>query len=283
MVDYYKGTSILQEGGFEFTSKAETGSKAVGWLWIDPAGYADSEKSGGKIHLSVDPRRMADAWKIVVEEMIKDKASYLSARAVAPDAVNVLANPNHPHAGKMITLFTNANFNDENAVKYRHLLKRIDKRLQANGIGPGPEVKGERKMLDTHYISYRGSLSEIFTAAVPHNKGMPQAEAPQASASQVPLQIGRLTWKEEKENPSNDIHNMHTIVDNKDSAIRLRDDLSSLGINAKIYNFTDHVRVQVSGNGIEAVKELQKLARQGIRPGNLQRGASRPHQGPRRH
>jgi len=280
MVDYYNDGSILREGGFEFTSRARTGAEAAGWIWIDPVGYADTKKSGGKIHLSVAPEKMAQAWKIVVEEMIKDKASYLSARAVAPHAVNTLANPDHPHAGKMITFFTNANFNDEAAEKYRRLLDRIGKRLQARGIGPGPEVKGERKMLGSDHISFRGRLSEIFSTAAPRDAGI--VEAPQAKTPQVFSQMGQLDWATAKESPSNKLDILYVMVKNEAEAEKLRSDLKASGINSQSHTFANDpvfgkgTRVHVWGKDIEAVrqKQLEEVATWGWGQGDskLQKG-----------
>jgi hypothetical protein len=150
MADYYQQMQNLafREKGY-ISLPLEGGA----WSLLYKQDAKKFEEAGWKFHLSVHPDDVSRAWNIIVDEMVNDGSVPQHAAKVArAKLISRFADPADAQAGKMIVIYTHANVDPEH---YQRLLERIERRLKADRIRSGPDVKRDRKIPGSAFIFYR--------------------------------------------------------------------------------------------------------------------------------
>lgn len=153
MKNHYQDMSSLtfQENGYSVLPSQS-------WLQMCPPGFFDKQyqDSGWKFRLSVHPDDVKTAWNIAVDVLVNDKQAIHVAKVAQPTTIQRLSEPDHPQAGKMITIYTTEGVAPDH---YKNLMQSIETRLHAAGIRPGLEVSGDRKVPGSGFVSYRNDKS----------------------------------------------------------------------------------------------------------------------------
>lgn len=123
------------------------------WLQLYPPTYGPDYPVGDwKFRVSVAPQDVERAWNIVAETLMNDKSASHIAKVAASTSIDHLADPAAGQRGKMITIYTNQM---TDPAHYMRLCAHLEQQLKAAGIAPGLNVKGDRPIPGSGYLSYR--------------------------------------------------------------------------------------------------------------------------------
>ena len=222
MVNYYK-SGVDKEGGYSFSRSGNSTRVYPPKVIKHPTLY----------NLHVPAEKLGDAWNIIVEKMIREKADSFFAEVAAPGK-----------NGDSITFHINDKPND--VKKFKSFLQSIFDILPRRGIPLG--------VRSSFNLAHNGLLQPGTPDMAPRQ---PQAKAPQMPS------IGQIDWEMAKENPSSKMDILYVMVQDKAKADELQRNLKALGIEsnnrtfAKDPVFGKGIRVHVWGDGIAAVRQKQ--------------------------
>lgn len=125
-----------------------------GWLRFDfrsPDLRAEPGQGheGWKIHVSVDPGRVAAAWDAILPIVAEAR---LQAKVAGPALVGRLGDSSHRQAGKMLVLYAET---APDVGRWRAVLTRVEEALDKAGVTPGPRVAGDRPVRGSAYLQRR--------------------------------------------------------------------------------------------------------------------------------
>jgi len=129
------GRMAIATGGFFQVMEKGEGAGMTGW----------------KLHVSVAPKDVGAAWDVLYPFL--EERGIALAKVAMPDTARKLGNPNHPQAGKMITVYA-----DETPRPWAEIAACMEGILHDAGIRPGPEVAGEAKLFASRYTTFRNDL-----------------------------------------------------------------------------------------------------------------------------
>ena len=104
---------------------------------------------GWKIHVSVDPGQVAQAWDAILPVAAEAR---LQAKVAGPSLLARLGDPANRQAGKMVVLYAET---APDVGRWRAILAQVEDALQKAGVVPGPRVAGDRPVSGSTYLQRR--------------------------------------------------------------------------------------------------------------------------------
>lgn len=223
-----------------------------------------------KFHMSVHGDDVVKAWNIAAPIIMQDGPDHV-AKVVTPKAAKDFANPENPQAGKMITLYT---FDQRTPEEYMALLQKIEKAFRDEGIRPGADVHGDRKVQNSGYAFYRNQegLSTKYVAAsdlenLPADKKYNPAGHHDpyrnfditAATAKPPLSIMDANWQGGVTGAGTMITRV-AVGDRSPAEIeQFTKDLERAGLSPKLqHSDTLGMTVRLSGDDVQKLSDMQK-------------------------
>ncbi|WP_238231100.1 5'-3' exonuclease [Methylobacterium hispanicum] len=104
---------------------------------------------GWKIHVSVDPGQVAEAWDALLPIAAEAR---LQAKVAGPSLLARLGDPANRQAGKTLVLYAET---APDVGRWRAILARVEEALDKAGVAPGPRVAGDRPISGSSYLQRR--------------------------------------------------------------------------------------------------------------------------------
>lgn len=111
-------------------------------------GRGVEERSGWKFHVSFHPEDMPKAWALASQHLMDKDVKVF--KVASPITAQKFSDPNSIQAGKFITVYETGNAGD-----LANTMGELEQIFARNGIRPGPDVRHDRKVPGSQYLSYR--------------------------------------------------------------------------------------------------------------------------------
>lgn len=144
VIENLETNCLITDSGYEL-------GLTEGWLQGKAEGYQSSDKTGWKIHISVDEKDLSRAWDIAVQEFLQTGVE--AFKGALKGTAEKHNNPDHPQAGKMIVLYETKNGPSRD--KLEMMLGRIEGAFSEAGIGTGAAVNVDRPIEGSRFFFYR--------------------------------------------------------------------------------------------------------------------------------
>lgn len=142
--------SMLQDSRYVSRTKTH-------WLELYHPEYVPGEPLGEwKFRFSVAPHDLEQAWNIIADTLMKDRVGHI-AKVASGEGRDMVADAHSEQRGKSITIYTR---NDIDPAHYKAIFAHLEAELRNAGIAPGLNVKGDRTVPGSTYMSYRNDRDE---------------------------------------------------------------------------------------------------------------------------